>query len=363
MMERTRKKLTVTRTVRPSQEINLSSQMVRKASKPKVPDKKKHDGTETFISTGSTLLDLAISGGRVRGGGIPGGILVEIFGPSGTGKTVLLCEIAGAIQRQGGEIKFKDPEARLNKQFAQIFDLDLEDEDYDTPDLIPDVFGSVRKWAPKNPNKINGVFADSLAALSTNLEMDSEDGDKMGMRRAKEFSEECRRTCRILTQNNILMVCSNQVRVNTDAGPYGQKYRAPGGEAIPFYASLRLRCMGASKITQKKKINEKEVTRVIGVETPIEVFKSSVWKPYRTASVFIMFDYGIDDIRANLQFVKQMTKATTYVVEEEKAGASMQDAIAYVEKHGLENDLRGQTIDLWEAVEEEFETTRKPKAR
>ena len=361
-MERTRKKLNVARTVRPSQETDLSSQMVRKTSKP-VPDKKIYDGTETFISTGSTLLDLAISGGRVRGGGIPGGILVEIFGPSGAGKTVLLCEIAGAVQRQGGEIKFKDPEARLNKQFAQIFDLDLEDEDYDTPDLIPDVFGSVRKWAPKNPNKINGVFADSLAALSTNMEMGNEDGDKMGMRRAKEFSEECRRTCRILTQNNILMVCSNQVRVNVDAGPYGIKYKSPGGEAIPFYASLRLRCMSASKIKDKKKIAGKDVTRIIGVETPIEVFKSSVWKPYRTASVCIMFDYGIDDIRANLQFVKQMTKATTYVVEEEKAGASMTDAIAYVEKHGLENDLREQTIDLWEAIEEEFETPRKPKAR
>jgi RecA/RadA recombinase len=195
------------------------------------------------------------------------------------------------------------------------------------------------------------------------MEMGKDEGDKMGMRRAKEFSEECRRTCRILTKNNILMVCSNQVRQNSDAGPYGLKYRSPGGEAIPFYASLRLRCIGASKIKEEKTINEKKVQRVIGVETEIEIFKSSVWKPYRKASIYIMFDYGIDDIRANLQFVKQMTKSTSYVVRDEKAGQSMADAVTYVEKHGLENDLKEQTIDIWENIEDEFKVERKPKKR
>jgi len=340
----------------------LSNQMVKKTQRKPEPEKK-YDGSDVFISTGSTLLDCAISGGRVRGGGIPGGILVEIFGPSGCGKTVLLCEIAGAIQRAGGRVKFNDPEARLNKQFARIFDLKLEDADYYTPDLVPEMFKSVRDWKPENTDVINGVMGDSLAALSTHMEMDNDDGDKMGMRRAKEFSEECRKTCRILTQRNILMVCSNQVRQNVDAGQYAPKYRSPGGEAIPFYASLRLRCMTAQKIKKTKKIHGKEVSRIIGVETPIEVFKSSVWKPYHTASVYIMFDYGIDDIRANLQFVKQMTKSTTYAVCGEGAGQSMEQAITYVERHGLEEDLREETIDLWEALEEEFKVDRKPKTR
>ena len=196
------------------------------------------------------------------------------------------------------------------------------------------------------------------------MEMDKDEGDKMGMRRAKEFSEECRKTCRILAKSNILMVCSNQVRQNVDAAnKYAPKYKSPGGEAIPFYASLRLRCMTAAKIKDEKTINGKKIQRVIGVETPVEVFKSSVWKPYRQASVFIMFDYGIDDIRANLQFVKQTTKATTYVVGDEKAGQSMADAITCVEKYGLENDLREQTINIWEEIEKKFKTERKPKMR
>ena len=340
----------------------LSSQVKKKSIK--IAEKKKEfDGDQgTMVTTGSTLLDLAISGGRVRGGGIPAGILVEIFGPSGAGKTVLLCEIAGGVQRMGGEIMFHDPEARLNKQFAQLFDLDTSQIDYETPDTIPEVFSRVRKWEPKG-KKINGIFADSLAALSTNMEMDNDDGDKMGMRRAKEFSEELRKTARIITQKNLLMVCSNQVRINVDAGPYGQKYVSPGGESIGFYSSLRLRANRAQKIHSKERIAGKEVKRVIGVETEIEVFKSSIWKPHRTAPITIIFDYGIDDIRANLQFIKNYTKNTTYMIGDEKLAVGMDDSITIVEEDGLEKKLKDEVIELWEEIEEKFSSDRKPKKR
>ena len=334
----------------------LSRQMV--SSMKKGPPKKpaEYDGnTETMISTGSTLLDLAISGGRVRGGGIPGGILIEAFGPSGSGKTVLLCEIAGAIQRHGGQIMFHDPEARINNQFAAMFGLDAADMDYSSPDTVTEVFGGVRSWEPESIKKINGIFTDSLAALSTNLEMTKDEGDKMGMRRAKEFSEELRKTCRIIKQRNLLMVCSNQVRVNADAGPYGQKYISPGGESIGFYSSLRLRFSRPEKIKMEQTVAGKKVTRVIGVETQIEVFKSSIWKPYRSAPLTILFDYGIDDIRQNLQFIKTYTKNTVYTVNEEKLDVSLEKSIRKVEELGLIDDLKEQTIDLWESIEAKFE--------
>ena len=206
-------------------------------------------------------------------------------------------------------------------------------------------------------------MADSLAALSTDMEMENKDGDKMGMRRAKEFSEELRRTCRILTKNNLLMVCSNQVRVNMDAGMYGQKYTTPGGEAVGFYSSLRLRMTKPEKISIKEKIAGKEVKRIIGVRTDVEVFKSSIWKPYHTASVTILFDYGIDDIRENLQFIKDFTKNTMYTVGGESLGISMESSIAKVEANNLEDKLRNEVIDLWEEIESKFETERKPKQR
>lgn len=339
----------------------LSTQMKKKVIS-KQSEKKEYDGNfGTVISTGSTLLDLAISGGRVRGGGLPGGILVEAFGPSGSGKTVLLSEIAGAVQRQGGEIMFHDPEARLNKQFAAIFGVVIEDKNYSTPDKVPQVFKAVRAWEPVPAKKINGVFADSLAALSTTMEMENDEGDKMGMRRAKEFSEELRKTCRIITDKNYLMVCSNQVRVNMDAGPYGQKYTTPGGESIGFYASLRLRFNRAEKIKLKRKIVGKEESRVIGVETQIEVFKSSIWKPFHVAPVTILFDYGIDDLRQNLQFIKDHTTNKVYTCGGKELSNSMEESIKIIEEDGLEKELKEETIDLWEEIENKFTQERKPK--
>jgi len=340
-------------------------QTIMKQRAKEVTSSKKMDyvgNSKAIISTGSTLLDLAISGGRVRGGGIPAGILVEIFGPSGSGKTVLLCEIAGAVQRQQGEILFNDPEARLNKQFARMFDLNTDDIEYSNPDRVPEVFDAIRKWKPKNSEVVNGIFADSLTALSTDLEL-GDSGDKMGTRRAKEFSEELRKTCRIFTHKNYLMVCSNQIRQNIDAGPFSQKYCTPGGEAIPFYSSLRLRCYNVQKLKKKITIKGVEQTRVIGVQTTIEVYKSSVWKPYRTAPICILFDYGVDDIRTNLQFLKTNNKTTMYAIRERKLAQSMDDSIAMVEEQGLEKELKEAVIDTWERIEQEFDSVRKKKER
>ena len=337
------------------------SQMVRKHASQPIKSRPEYEGSDMVVSTGSTLLDLAISGGRFKGGGIPMGIFVEIFGPSGSGKTVLLCEIAGAMQRKGAHLMFHDPEARLNTQFASLFGLDVSKIEYTVPDTVPEVFQSVRNWNPGKGHK--GILADSLAALSTELEMDNKEGDKMGMRRAKEFSEELRKTCRIITQENILMVCSNQVRVNHDAGPYGQKYISPGGEAIGFYSSLRLRVAKPEKEKKELKIYGKDEKRIVGVAVTVEVFKSSVWKPYRTAPVSIFFDYGIDDIRQNLKFMKAHSNASYYQFRGEKLSNSLDEAVKMVEDDGLTHALRDDVIELWEEIEEKFKVERKPKQR
>lgn len=341
--------------------LRISTQIKNNSKKEIIPPKEYDGDFGTIISTGSTLLDLAISGSRVRGGGLPGGILVEIFGPSGAGKTVLLCEIAGAVQRQGGQIMFRDPEARLDKQFAQIFDLKMKDIEYDTPSTVPEVFAPIRKWEPEPEKVIHGVFADSLAALTTAME--AENNDAYGMRRAKEFSEECRKTCRVLADKNFLMICSNQVRVNVGGGLFEAKYKTPGGEAIGFYASLRLKCSGGKKIKHETKVAGKDIKRVVGITTEIEVFKSSVDKPFRTAPIAILFDYGIDDVRQNLQYLKTYTSNTSYCIGETTLNKSLETAIHMVEEQGLENELREAVIDLWEDIESRFDSRRKKKER
>ena len=340
----------------------LEKQMIKRVIKPIIKPEE-FDGTFTGknISTGSTLLDLAISGGRIRGGGLPGGVLVEIFGPNGSGKTVLLSEIAGDIQRKGGEVFFHDPEARLNQQFAKQFGMELKEGMYYQPDTIPEVFKAARKWEPKTErHTINGIMADSLAALSTDMEMEKEEGDKMGGRRAKEFSEELRKTCRILAQRNLLMVCSNQIRQNMDVS-YGPKYSAPGGEAMGFYSSLRLRTKIENKIKKTKKFHGREVSRIVGVDIEVEVFKNSIWKPYHTAPVVIIFDYGIDDIRTNLQYVKEKVGGTVYSHNGENLDRSLEEAIGIIEESGNEQSLKEEVIELWEEEEKKFDSKRKPK--
>lgn len=342
--------------VRKDKVVKLSVQMKNRGKK---QPSNQYDGNfSSLVSTGSTLLDLAISGERVRGGGLPFGVFVEIFGPSSCGKTVLLCEIAGAVQRQGGAVMFHDPEARLNKQFAKMFGLNIAEKDYYQPDTVTDVFSKVRAWKTDTP-KLKAVFADSLAALSTDMEMENKDGDKMGMRRAKEFSEQLRKTCRIITKENLLMVCSNQVRVNTDG--YGEKYTTPGGVALGFYASLRLRAKPGEKIKKTVSIAGKEVVRVIGIKTDIEVYKSSISKPYHTAPLVILFDYGIDDIRTNLQYIKDYTKNTLYTVDDAKLDVSLEKSIKMVERENKEQALREQVIDLWEQINTKFDSNRKNK--
>jgi RecA/RadA recombinase len=342
--------------------VSLEAQIKNRVSKKPVKKPEFEGNDEIMILTGSTLLDLAISGGRKRGGGIPGGIMVVGYGPSGTGKTVLACEVAGSIQRAGGELKYRDSEARLDAGFAKLFDLDYENIDLTRPNIIPDAFQDLYKWEVDN-TVINGYIIDSLAALSTSMEMDNDAGDKMGMRRAKEFSEHLRKCARVIKQRNLILFCTNQIRENADAGLYSRKEVNPGGKAIEFYSSLILRFTSFKKIRNEIKVKGKIVKRVVGIEGVIEVDKSSIWKPHRTANISIYFDYGIDDIRENLKFIKTYTGATVYYVNKTKLSPAIEKSIEMVEQQDLEEELKNQVIDLWMEIESKFETERKPKKR
>lgn len=342
----------------------ISKQVKAHANKPVVKKKKYEGDFGTVISTGSTLLDLAISGGRIRGGGLPTGIIVEIFGPSGSGKTVLLSEIAGTIQRAEGEIVFFDPEARLNKQFARIFDLNIKDIAYSTPNTIKELFEGIAALEASKSAKIKGIFADSLAALSTDIEMDNTDGDKMGMRRPKEFSENFRKYARFLAQKDVIFVVSNQIRENVNRiNKFSPKYSSPGGKALEHYPSLRLQTTSPEKIWAEKTIKGIKTKRVIGIKTKVSIHKSSVWKPHGTADISIYFDYGIDDIRTNLQYIKTNTRNTVYTIGDSKLDKEIAKSISIIEDDDLEDELRENVIDLWEEIERAFKTERKKKKR
>lgn len=318
------------------------------------------------VSSGSTLLDLCISGTRIKGGGMPGGILVEIAGEAGLGKTALLEELCRTVQKQGGQVRFLDPEARLDQQYAKIYGINISSDkfDYHRPDTVSGMFDLIWDWKPVNPKVINLIASDSLAALSTDLEL-SEKGDKMGMRRGKEFSEGLRKTCRMIEKNGWIIACSNQLREG-EKGVF-----TPGGKGVPYYASLRIWLTMPKKkgmkhqIDKTKKImldEETEVnhTKIIGINSWATIIKSSVDDPFRNCHIPIMFKHGVDDIRANLQYLKDMFKYSTYNAITKKF-QSLDDAVQHIEDNDLEEELKGQVIDVWNTLEGAFEVKRKPK--
>lgn len=339
---------------------SLAEQIRAKTKTEKVTEINEFDSDKKVVSTGSLLLDLAISGGIYEAGGIPGGTTVVAYGPSGGGKTALACEIAGSIARQGGELKYRDSEGRLDSAFAKNFDLDVTKIDLKKTRTISTTFNDLHKWKP-DPEKVNGFIIDSLASLSTEMEL--EDGDKMGMRRAKEFSEQFRKCTVPVGEQNIILFCTNQIREKADAQKYERKDINPGGKAIEFYASLILRFSEIKKIKKEFKFGKKDTKETIGMSATIEVDKSSIWKPHRTAPIIIYFDYGIDDVRANLQYVKDYTGESWYQVKDIKLSNSLDKAVSMVEEQNLEKKLRKQVITIWREYDAATTLQRKRKER
>jgi len=353
----------------------IAKDVEKAVESPLVSDKIEVQWNRGVVSTGSTLLDLAISGERLRGGGIPNGIVMEIYGPSGKGKTALLSEICGCAQAKGGDIFIADPEARLDKEYARIYGVELRKDNYSRPDTVPEMFQGIWDWKPK-PKKSDAVCVyggDSLAALSTDMEM--EDKDKMGMKRAKDFSEWMRKTCRVIANNGWLIPLTNQIRGGTD-GEF-----TPGGVAIEFYSTIRIRVgspypMGWP-VVRTVTVGHKEQKEIVGIRSRCAIKKNTAGIPYRDADIWIMFGYGIDDVRGNLQYMKDNAshEITNKKTGEITLGAynwypcidkqiqGLDQAVEYIEKEGHQKRLKDQVIDLWKKIHGALQTERFPKDR
>jgi protein RecA len=335
---------------------DLADQIVEESKKE--VKKKASIRFDRVISTGSVLLDLAISGGRIKGGGIPPGILFEIYGPSGAGKTAVLASICASAQRNGGTVRLRDPEARLDKEYAETYGISIDKAgfDYSRPDTVEELFIDLWEWDNRKEGVVNIFGADSIASLSTELEMGDNDGDKRGQRQAKLFSQSLRKSARIIGQEDLLVLFTNQLR----QGEFGEV--TSGGKALEYYASLRGRVSKKGMIEKIVKLSSgKEVKKIIGIESQIYISKSTIDDPYRSCPFSILFGVGIDDIRDQLQWYKDITKETKYDVFDGKTYVAMEKAIRHIEENNLEIKLRERTIELWREIESKFKIERKPK--
>ena len=350
-----------------------------------VPKKEEElDSVDYVISTGSTLLDLAISGNRRRGGGIPSGILSEIYGPAGWGKTSLMCEICSSAQAKGGFAMVGDGERRLNPDFIKYMGLRISQENLQYPTTVEDLEKLIFDTPETGSGIVDVVGFDGIASLISSQEVKTkkvkgEDGeieevaigtkkDKRGSAKAKDLHSLCRRAKDEISKKNRLVVFTNQVQIKQEEfamfTPQIYKEKTTGGDAIPFWASLRLRIGPGrdSHIFKTIKMGGKEIKKTVGIRTSVYVFKSSVDAPYRTAEVPIIFDYGVDDIRGNLEYIKEMSGSKEYWAVNRNF-TTLEEAIKIVEKDNLQDSLKEATIDMWMEIEEKFKFERKPKQR
>ena len=289
------------------------------------------------IPTGSLALDAALGIG-----GVPKGRIIEIYGPESSGKTTLALHILAEAQKRGGEVAFVDAEHALDPVYAAALGVDIDNLLVSQPDTgeqaleITDAL--VRSGA------IDAVVVDSVAALVPKQEIEGEMGDTFVGLQARLMSQALRKLAGTINKTNCVVIFINQLRMKIGV-MYGNPETTTGGNALKFYASVRLDVRRIEQI--------KEGGNVIGNKTRVKVVKNKVAPPFKEAIFDIMYGQGISkwseliDLAVQMDIVQK--SGSWFSMGDERIGQGKDSVKTYLqERPELAEQVEAQVREnLW----------------